>query len=196
LSDHEEYCKLLIKLIDEEIFNTAERAVITNEFPQCIRTAKIFEFVHRLARKYQVNAGIDQIPVPANLVTQADDGHSIEIDYVPLQAHHGAVWRMKDRWLVQLNSNDTHARQKFTLYHEIFHIQAYCNTTFMSGKPPGIVNGLFNEFLADHFAAVILLPGNHVRICWHNVQDIKKMATIFEVPKTIMYCSLLHLGLI
>jgi len=196
LSDHEEYCRLLTKHVDVEFLNSAEQAIITSEFPRCIRTAKIFEFVHRLAQKYQVKAGINCIPVPADLITRADDGHSIEIGYVPLQAHHGAVWQMNDRWLVQLNSNDTPARQKFTLYHEIFHIQAHCNATPMSGKTSRIIEGLFNEFLADHFAAVILLPGNQVSEWWFKVKDIKKMAAIFEVPKTIMLCSLIHLGLI
>lgn len=196
LSDHKEYCRLIKGLLDNEFLDPVEKAVITNEFPQCIRTAKIFEFINKLAQKYLVKAGINYIPVPNDLVTRADDGQFIEIGHVPLQAHHGAVWRMNDRWLVQLNSNDTPARQKFTLYHEIFHIQAHCNISTVSGKTSGITDGLFSEFLADHFAAVILMPGNQVREWWNKVKDINKMASIFEVPKTIMWCSLFNLRLI
>jgi Zn-dependent peptidase ImmA (M78 family) len=47
--------------------------------------------------------------------------------------------------------------KRFTLYHEIFHILAYTHSINVFKKPTdGEVP--YNEFLADHFPANILMP--------------------------------------
>jgi hypothetical protein len=182
--------------LDNEDPDLTDPASITFEFPACPGSGRIFELVRRLAVKYQTEAGINRLPVPANLITRAGDNLPIEFRQIPLKAHHGAIWRLNDCWLVQLNSNDTPARRRFTLYHEIFHILAHCKSTPVFKKTSSSPEGSFNELLADHFAAIILMPEKWVKEKWTEVKDISQMAATFNVPRPIVWFALKHLGLI
>jgi len=196
LSDHEEYYQLMNEFLDDEAPDFTEPSSIKFEFPACPNSGRIFELVRKLAIKYQVEAGIDRLPVPPDLITCAADNLPIEVRQVPLKAHHGAIWRLSDCWVVQLNSNDTLARQRFTLYHEIFHILAHGKATPVFKKTASSQEGSFNELLADHFAAIILMPENLVRKKWAEVKDANRMAAIFNVPKPLVWFALKHLSLI
>ena len=196
LSDHYEYCKIMDEFIDGEDCVPGDQAGVKFEFPACPTQGRIFKLVRKLARKYQEEAGIDRLPVPTALITQTGDKLPIEVRQVPLKAHHGAVWRLSECWLVQLNSNDTPARQRFTLYHEIFHILAHCKATPVFKKTSYGQEGYFNELLADHFAGVILMPDKLVMAKWAEAKDISRMATLFAVPKPLVWFALKHLSLI
>jgi len=54
----------------------------------------------------------------------------------------------------------------------------------------------FNEAIADHFAANILLPAEQLAKYWVKVEDANLMADIFQVPRPVMYISLRSHGLI
>ena len=58
------------------------------------------------------------------------------------------------------------------------------------------MEGVFNEVLADQFSAVLLMPEEWVVKMWPKVKDVGKMAALFTVPETVMYCSLKFRGLI
>jgi hypothetical protein len=187
------------EFVDDEDPDFTDPAIAGFKFSICPQTGRIFALVRRLAVRYQIEAGIDHPPVPTNLITRADDNLPIEVRKVPLKAHHGAIWRLSDCWIVQLNSNDTAARQRCTLYHEIFHVLAHCKATEATPvfrKAPGLQGGYFNELLADHFSAIILMPDKLVRERWNEVKDINQMSAIFEVPKTIVWFALKQLHLI
>jgi hypothetical protein len=96
LSGHEKYYQLMNEFADNEASHLADPASIKFEFPTCPRNGRIFKLVRRLAVKYQMEAGIDRLPVPADLIVQATDNLPIEVRQVPLKAHHGAIWRMSD----------------------------------------------------------------------------------------------------
>jgi len=192
LSDHQEYYEARNELLDDDL---ADPSGIRFKFSSCPESGRIFELVKGLANRYQVEAGIDRVPVSADLITQADDNLPIEVRQVPLKAYHGAVWQLSDYWVVQLNSNDTQARQRFTLYHEIFHILAHCKATPVFRKTSRSREGSFNELLADHFSAVILMPGEWVKKIWPEVKDISQMAAIFDVPKPVVWFALKRLRL-
>ena len=196
MSEHEEYYQLMNEFLDDETPVLADPASVKFEFPPCPNSGRIFALVRRLAVKYQMESGIDRLPVPTDLITQAADNLPIEVRQVPLKAHHGAIWRLSDCWLIHLNSNDTPARQRFTLYHEIFHILAHCKATPVFRKTSCSQGGSFNELLADHFAGIILMPEKRVRERWAEVKDISQMAAIFDVPKPIVWFALKHLRLI
>jgi len=196
LSDHEDYYEARNELIDDDDPDLGNLPSFEFGHHGCSRSGRIFKLVTKLANKYRVEAGIDGLPVPSNLITQAYDNLPIEVRQVPLKAYHGAVWRLSDCWLIQLNSKDTSARQRFTLYHEIFHILAHCKSTPVFKKTSGSREGTFNELLADDFAAVILVPGNWMRNKWAEVQDVSRMTAIFDVPKPVMYLSLKTMRLI
>ncbi len=199
LSEHNEHYQLMIDFLDDEDPDLTDPASIDFNFSRCPIRGRIFKLVRRLAVRYQTEAGINRLPVPSDLITRADDNFPIEVRKVPLKAHHGAIWRLSDCWIVQLNSNDTVARQRFTLYHEIFHILAHCKATEAAPvfrKASGLDRGSFNELLADHFAAIVLMPDKLVEERWSEVKDISQMAVMFNVPKTIVWFSLKHLSLI
>ena len=194
LSDHQEYYEARNELLDDD--DLADPSGIGFKFSSCPESGRIFKLVTRLAIKYQVEAGINRLPVPSNLITRDYDNIPIEVREVPLRVYHGALWKLSDGWVVQLNSYDTPARQRFTLYHEIFHILAHCRSTPVFKKAAFGRKGSFNELLADHFAAVILLPEKRVKEKWTEIKDVDQMAAIFDVPKPVMYLGLRVMRLI
>ena len=101
---------------------------------------------------------------------------------------------MNDAWLIHLNSTSSRARQRFTLYHEIFHILAHSNgdTAFKKSEDDEVY---FNEYLADHFSGAILTPRTVVPVKWSGTKDIKKMAQLFDVPAPIIHGKLRAMGI-
>lgn len=196
MSEHEQYYQLLNDFLDDEVPDLTNPASIEFEFPGSRHLGGIFYLIRRLAVRYRTEAGVDRLPVPADLITHGGDNCPIEIRELPFKAHHGAIWRLNDCWVVQLNSNDPPARQRFTLYHEIFHILAHCKATPVFKKKASSPEGSFNELLADHFAVMLLMPEKQVKERWAEVEDINQMATIFDVPKSVVWFALRYLSLV
>ena len=159
-----------------------------------VTSCRIFELVEMLAQKYIKRVKVYYPPVPIELVSLADEQHPIEVRLVPLTAYHGAIWHLKDGWIIQLNENDAPATRRFTLFHEIFHILAHRKATpvFRKGE---LKAGHFNELLAEQFAISILMPAEMVRRKWAESNSLSKMAEIFDVPKSVacVRLKLLHL---
>jgi hypothetical protein len=193
-SEHSEYCEARNEFLDDDEPDLTNPMIA--QLPACPRSGRIFKLVGKLATKYQVEAGINHLPVPIDIITRAGDNLPIEVRKVPLNAYHGAVWKLSDCWLVQLNCNDTVCRQRFTLYHEIFHILAHCKSTPVFKKPTRGRQGSFNEMLADHFSGIILVPAGQVKKLWPEVRDVSQMAALFDVPKSVMYIALRGMGVI
>jgi hypothetical protein len=195
-SENEGNIKVVSEFIDEDEPELINPARIKFELSTCPRSGRVFQLVRKLANRFLEEAGIEHPPVPTNLITRADDNLPIEVRQVPLKAYRGTVWRLSNCWVVQLNSNDSPARQRFTLYHEIFHILAHRKATPVFKKTGRILKGSFNEMLADHFSGVFLLPERWVKEMWPKIKDINQMAAIFEVPKPVVWFTLKHLCLI
>jgi len=198
LSDQYDYYARINRFIDNDHPDSLYPVSITPRFrpPTCITRGSIFQLVRRLANSYAELAGLEQPPVPSDLITQLHPQFPIEVRRIPLKAYRGAVWRLSDCWVVHLNSADTPARQRFTLYHEIFHILAHGKATPVFKKSADHREGFFNEMLADHFAAVILLPSKLVKRVWPGVKDIKQMSDLFETPYMVTWTALKHLRLV
>ena|SRR4030067_600371 len=166
------------------------------KIPACFEFSRIFDLVRKLAHSYTKIIGLKEIPVETDIVNVCDN-QPIEVRLVPLKSAHGAVWRLqKDGWVIHLNSRDSSARRRYTLFHELFHILAHCNASPVFKKSPSQKEGAFNELLADHFASIMIIPEEMLLKKWREVKDLKKLATIFDVPETVMYCGLKHLKLI
>ncbi len=161
---------------------------------ECPYRNRITSLVRKLAQTYLDERWDGVLPVPDNLITTCPNGLPIEVRYVPLKANHGAVWRMDDAWLIHLNSASSRARQRFTLYHEIFHILAHSNgdTAFKKSEDDEVY---FNEYLGDHFSGAILTPRTVVPEKWSETKDIIKMAQLFSVPVPIMHGKLRAMGI-
>lgn len=149
-----------------------------------------------LAQEWLKKGGVCCPPVPTELIMLADEYHSIEVRQLPLKVHHGAVWRVREGWIIQIKDGDTSARKRFTLFHEAFHILAHCSNTTPVFRRGGIEGGSFNELVADGFAGRILMPGEWVKEKWVEVNDLNQIAKIFDVPKSAMCVRLKRLGLV
>ena len=98
-------------------------------------------------------------------------------------------------WIIHLKKDDPFTTQRFTLFHEVFHILAHHRNTPVSRKR-GHRETPFTELLANYFAACVLMPRKWIRKNWIEVHDIKQMAKIFGVPKTATSFRLKYLGLL
>ena len=179
-------------LNDEREFNFHSHDFIGSEAEGICRLSQLVE---RLAQRYLKATEVCCPPLPSGIVSLADPQRCIEIHTLPLKSYHGAIWRLNDRWVVQLKDDDTSAEKRFTLFHETFHILAHRSGTPVF-KKRRLEQGSFNELLADHFASCILMPREWVKEKWAENKDLDRIAEIFAVPKSVMYMRLRHLGLI
>ncbi len=159
------------------------------------RLGKPFRLVEMLAQKYLRKGKARGPPVPVELVQLFDTERAVEIHPISLKAYHGAIWRLENRWVIQLKSGDTPAMKKYILFHEAFHILAHSQGIPVFRKR-GVEGGHFNEALADYFATCILMPREWVREKWVEVKNLDNMAKTFAVPRVIMWIRLRQLGLV
>ena len=184
----------LTSITDGE-FNSRIHELEKIDFRGCTKLGRIFFLVQKLAQKYIEKGNILSPPVPASIVALCDQSRTIEVREVPLKNYHGAIWRLKESWVIHLNDNDTPAVKRFSLFHEAFHILAHSNATPVFRKT-GVKQGSFNELLADHFAGCLLMPQESVREKWAECHDLDKMAEIFQIPKIIAWFGLHLMGLL
>lgn len=180
-------------LLDDRQFKISKYPFIgsTGDAQFC---GRVFRLVERLAEKYLKRAGVHCLPVPAEMVSLADEQHPVEIRPVALRTCHGAIWHLKDGWVIQLKASDTSRKKRFALFHEVFHVLAHrrASPVFRKGD---YETGAFNELLADYFAGCILMPRKWVEEKWSEVKDLSRMAEIFDVEKSLMWIRLRELGL-
>jgi len=157
---------------------------------------KPLQLIERLANKYLKNGKVCEPPVPVKLALLVDPEYEVEIRSVPLKSYHGAIWHLKDKWVIQLKSGDSSMINRHTLFHEAFHILAHCGSNTPVFRKRGGMQGSFNEALADYFASCILMPREWVKGKWAEVKDVGKMAKIFDVPQVTMWLRLRQLGLV
>ena len=189
ISDNKE---LFDQLLGSEQFDASRY-----NFVECVTLGRVFELAEKLAQSLLKERRIHRLPVPAGLVSLADEAHPIEVRLVPLQSYHGALWYLNDSWIIQLNENDTRAVKRFTLLHEAFHIIAHCHCTnvpvFRKSRQD---RGVFNEVLAEYFAICTLMPREWVMKKWAETKDLDRMVEIFSVTKPAMWFRLKCLHLI
>ena len=173
----------------------AFRSLFEGNFPRKWKPGIIFQLVEALANKYIKQAKFNQPPVTIELIRQIAINPGIEIRPLPLKAYHGAVWHLENGWVIHINNEDKPARQKMTIFHEVFHILAHCRATpvFRKRRRKG---GLFNEMLADYFARCILMPNGWVKEKWAEVKDVKRIAEIFQVTQVSVWIRLRTMGLV
>ena len=166
-------------------------------FVERLTPGRIFQLVEKLAQSLLKKRRIRWLPVPAELVSLADEAHPVEVRLVPLKSYRGALWYLDDTWIIQLNADDSLARKRFTLFHEAFHIIAHCHCTNVPVfRKSGQKRGAFNELLAEYFASCILMPGEWIEKKWAGVKDLDRMAETFGVTKPATWFRLKTLHLI
>ncbi len=186
LSEHPQCYGAITAFVDSDKPDINDLEKLNCHVHSCPNNGRLFQLIQKLAYKYHEQAAIYSPPVPSDLITKGEDNLPIEVRYIPLHSHHGAVWQLSDCWLIQLNSNDNEPRQRFTLYHEIFHIMVHCRACPVFKNMPYFNGGIFNELLADHFASIMLMPKNMILRTWGEVRDVDRVADIFVVPRSLV----------
>jgi len=178
------------KLPDNRQFNPSDFDFLSN-----VELCEIFKLVEILAQSILREEGISCPPVPSELVSMADDQYPVEVRLVPLKCYHGAIWFLKDSWVIHLNKNDSPSSRRLTLFHEAFHILAHTRANPVFRKR-NVNLGSFNELLAECFAAAILMPRKWVEVKLAEGNNVHQMAKIFDVTERAIWCRLkvLHLG--
>lgn len=190
------YAGAMHKFLDNDSLANLPPVKDFPKVPDCMEDSKILELVRKLAKKQADKIGLKEVPVPIDITNNVWFGQPVEVRLVPLKSIHGAIWKLKDGWVVHLNQKDSSARRRFTLFHEVFHILAHCNANPVFKKAPTQTEGDFNEMLADHFSEVMIMPEEMLHKKWAEVKDIRKMAAIFDIPEPVVYCGLIYFGLI
>jgi hypothetical protein len=156
----------------------------------------LYPGLERLALNHVERSNIQSPPIPIDVVFDADEKSNVEVRRVPLKTLSGALWHSEKTWVIHINSNDTPYRQRFTLFHEMFHILAHCRAS----KPPLFKGskanrGSFNELVADCFAAHALLPEHFLVEEWLRHRNIETITRTFAVPRSVALFRLKVLGL-
>lgn len=100
-------------------------------------------------------------------------------------------------WIMTINSQHPEVRQRFTMGHELGHYLNHRNTTksfedtvfFRDSQKSSM------EYMADQFAALLLMPENEIKIMLNNgIKTVKDMALKFGVSLESMKYRLEQLG--
>ena len=181
--------QLIKQLLEDDKFRPENYSIIRNIF--CVSGSDIGRSMEKLADEYLRRGGISGPPVPTELALLADERRTIEVRTVPLTTHSGGLWQLNDEWVIHLNRNDSPARQRMALFHEVFHILAHCRATPTPlFKKEGFQQGSFNELAADCFALHVLTPTEWLKEKWAEASDLDKIAEIFIVPRAAAWFTL------
>ena len=185
---HGEWCfderrKDLDRIVAAKEFNLTDY-----HFIQGTGFCKIFKLWNQVAEQWRKKWGVRHPPVPEQIVALADKERPIEIREVPLKSCHGALWRLKDSWVIQVNSNDPPLIRRFSIFHEAFHILAHCRISAYYNRSPVFSNRIaneakFNEMLANHFAGNLIAPEKWIEGKWAETKDLDRLVEIFQCPK-------------
>lgn len=186
-SDHPEK---IVQLIDRKRVRPSNYTFMEN-----CKCGEIFYLVARLADTYLKLGKVSYPPVPSELISVFDRHNKIEVHELPLKTCHGGIWHIEDRWIIQLRKEDTSAMKRFVLFHEAFHMLAHHKAEPVF-KKRGVLQGSFNELLADYFATSILLPNEWVIRKWTEVHDLDRVAKTFHAPRPLTYLRLKRLGFV
>lgn len=148
---------------------------------RCERPCEMLLNVEDLANGFLQSAGVTSPPVPLELVHTFDPDRPVEIRYLPLNSHYGAVWFVNDAWVLHLNVNQPAFMNRYVAFHEGYHI--LCRLSAMHEGEAGDNCRPFNEAIADYFAASLLMPRAWVLEYWPRVRSIRDMAEIFQAPE-------------
>jgi Zn-dependent peptidase ImmA (M78 family) len=102
------------------------------------------------------------------------------------------------RYLIVINKNNNVGRRRFTLVHETKHVLDWTlKTTAYRRLGQGSANKRDKqiEYIADYFAACVLMPRRWVKHYWASgLQDPEALAGLFRVSLQAMTTRLTYLG--
>jgi len=161
---------------------------------QALAYVSVFDTHHR--SKFLIPQRRDEIVHRQRLIDLFHEHIDLRVHVVEAPAGYGKTTLLVDSTHdidtpVCWYSIDT-SDQDLTLFHEAFHIRSHKAHWAESSKN----TSLFNEILAEVFAACVLTPLIWLEDVWKKTHKFSKVAQIFNVPESVVYFRLRHLGLV
>lgn len=128
-------------------------------------------------------------PVPSNLIAVFDPGQRVLVKLRPIAPLRGVVQPDPRGWGIVIDSTLPRGAQRFSLFHEGFHILQRTGAVRFDGPAE------YGEWLADQFAARILMPREWVTELAKKANDLQQLCAIFKVSREAMSKRLKELGL-
>ncbi|MGW8185569.1 MAG: ImmA/IrrE family metallo-endopeptidase [Candidatus Moraniibacteriota bacterium] len=165
--------------------------------------------IEKRASQVLNNFSIKQPPILLDKILSV---YNITLGEAPSDEYSGFLIRKNGSALIGINSNDTFARQRFTIAHELAHfLLEKTKDTFVdehskiNHRSYSHENGKErNEVMADKFAASLLMPRNFLKRDFMRIEikgifqenDLEYLAEKYVVSKEAMKYRLVNLGLI
>ncbi|MGH2361806.1 MAG: ImmA/IrrE family metallo-endopeptidase [bacterium] len=161
--------------------------------PSRLASPELLAQTDALAGRVLAASGVSHPPVPENIVLYL--GPETVIEYFDWTSLIGAVTHVGGRWVFGINRNDPPGRRRFTLMHEFKHALDGLRTvrdyrSYRKGMPKPL-----EEYLADRFAVVVLMPEEWVRAAARYERRVERLAWRFGVSAEAMTLRLRELGL-
>jgi len=155
---------------------------------------RALQLVESVAESLLETAGVQHAPVSSLIAKYADEQCPVEVRVLPLMRRRGAVWRLKDAWVIQLRAADLFYVRRFILFHEIFHVLVDDYSCLPCRR---VINApvSFNEVLADLFASYALVPTDLLERHWQGAGFSHLLARLFDVPDQVVCIRLRQVGL-
>lgn len=133
-------------------------------------------------------------PTPASIVTALPH---VAVDYLAGVPVSGSTHWTGATWMIVLNASEIPSRQRFSLCHELKHILDHPAREVLYTRLRPVEGKDGAEAVADFFAACLLMPKMWVKRAWTTgVNDVGKLAFLFEVSPAAMRVRLVWLGLL
>lgn len=157
--------------------------------------AEDLPIVEALAERILRDCSCQKPPVPVNVVAMFDPSKPVRLEEVPMGLVRGEHKLDNGSWVLRINSAYGPRSQKFIVIREGFHILLAAGDAKIDSRSPAAV-----EWLADRFAAYLLMPERWVREIYTRVCRYKQpqitMEKIFEVSQSAMRLRLKELRLL
>jgi Zn-dependent peptidase ImmA (M78 family) len=160
-----------------------------------LRHYEAFALADRLAHQLLDLYRIDTPPIPLATITRLPAIRLVVDRHMPVLTSGSSTWDNAARaWVIMINGREPARRQRFTVFHEFFHIVVH----------PAAQHGLLRrlsaiqvEQVADYFAGSVLIPRRLLVAAWSaGIQSPGALADIFEASPQAIAVSLSQLRLI
>src|SRR5579875_2358918 len=166
--------------------------------PRPLRLPRALLVAERQADRLLRLRDVTEAPVPSSIVL---DGPRLTVQADPRLARAAvsgcSYWDADHRrWVIALNPDEPHTRQRFTVLHEYAHIVRHQHPG-LAGRLPRRIYGLEpEEYIADYFAGCTLMPKRLMQAAFYaGIQTPEELAELFDVSARAVEVRLAQLGL-
>ncbi|MCL4465309.1 MAG: ImmA/IrrE family metallo-endopeptidase [Chloroflexi bacterium] len=152
------------------------------------RAARDKAELEALASRLLRQGGVGAPPVPANLVAFCDPSRPVYIFRRRLGwGHRGVVKPSRHGWLILVEESLSRSAQRFSIFHEAFHVLQRAQGILPHGGAD------YQEWLANAFAARVLMPGPWLEEALRQTADVDVLAYRFRVGRAAIEARLREL---